>query len=576
VTGRGTLLAMWALTLFGCPGAGEPPCDQPKPWHRDVDGDGFGGAETQRACAAPDQGWVAEDGDCDDTSAAVFPGAEPSCDGPDDDDCDGVPDLLTADADGDGASTCAGDCDDADATKAPAAAELCNGVDDDCDGLVDLDDGFADPWTCGFCPDPHGELPFEEFTRRRRDVNPCFLDPTISLCRDGVTSVDTLEDGERLHTITWPTMPWGRRPQLLLWLPPGPGTHTDTVQQWGAYAGYRLINLGWPNDNSTDNLCRRRKDLDCFEAVHRERLFGIDVLEGLDAVRKRPACTSAARAVLATACTTCCGRSSTTRGRGDERPRLRITVTLQPRRQRQAPAPCRTTAAASRSTPMHPKSRSAGAGGGVHHAARRRQVRRRRLQRVGRPARRRRLRGQRLSSASRPASGANGKEWSRSSATGPPDGPRRGSRPARGTGTTVTFDPDPEIFDDLEFDPERIRKRLEIKAFLNRGLRITFKDKVARRTASSSHDGGVADYLAACCERDKAHPGGDAPFTCCERAGAAEDRLASPGPSSRASGVTVRQRHPHPDGGTHEQGLRDALVKALRAFIDTHGLSPAA
>lgn len=276
MTGRGTLLAMWALTLFGCPGAGEPPCDQPKPWHRDVDGDGFGGAETQRACAAPDQGWVAEDGDCDDTSAAVFPGAEPSCDGPDDDDCDGVPDLLTADADGDGASTCAGDCDDADATKAPAAAELCNGVDDDCDGLVDLDDGFADPWTCGFCPDPHGELPFEEFTRRRRDVNPCFLDPTISLCRDGVTSVDTLEDGERLHTITWPTMPWGRRPQLLLWLPPGPGTHTDTVQQWGAYAGYRLINLGWPNDNSTDNLCRRRKDLDCFEAVHRERLFGED------------------------------------------------------------------------------------------------------------------------------------------------------------------------------------------------------------------------------------------------------------------------------------------------------------
>ena len=98
----------------------------------DDDGDGFADA-----CA----GLPAAETDCDDTSAAVFPGADELCNAIDDD-CDGVSD----DADGDGHSAigaCAGgplsadDCDDAVATTHPGAAELCNGVDDDCNGVVD-------------------------------------------------------------------------------------------------------------------------------------------------------------------------------------------------------------------------------------------------------------------------------------------------------------------------------------------------------------------------------------------------------------------------------------------------------
>lgn len=83
-------------------------------------------------------------GDCDDTNAAIFPGAVEACNGVDDDCAGGVP-AGEADADGDGFRVCAGDCDDANPAVNPGATEICNGIDDDCDTLVD----GADPGVVG-------------------------------------------------------------------------------------------------------------------------------------------------------------------------------------------------------------------------------------------------------------------------------------------------------------------------------------------------------------------------------------------------------------------------------------------
>src|SRR5690606_35535699 len=78
-------------------------------WYADTDGDGFGDpGDSVRACAAP-PGRVANDDDCDDTRAAVHPGADESCNGLDDD-CDQTVDEDDAidaldwypDLDGDG------------------------------------------------------------------------------------------------------------------------------------------------------------------------------------------------------------------------------------------------------------------------------------------------------------------------------------------------------------------------------------------------------------------------------------------------------------------------------------------
>ena len=172
----------------------------------------------------------------------------------------------------------------------------------------------------------------------------------------------------------------------------------------------------------------------------------------------------------------------------------------------------------------------------------------------------------------------DGKEWLLTCRNGRPTGPVREVGPAprnSGSGTTVTFEPDPEIFGDVELDPDRIRKQLEIKSYLNRGLRITFKDKVGEVTHEFHHEGGVSDYLAAIIAEDKAVSLLEAPFTVLRDAGAAKIDLALTWTEQPRESVTSFVNGiPTRDGGTHEQGLRDALVKALRGFIDTHDLAP--
>jgi len=129
--------------------------------YTDADGDGWGDLSQPVQACEPDSGQVSADfaGDCDDGDPAVFPGAEETCNGADDD-CDDAVDedvLLDfwADGDGDGwgdtavgvqaceapsgfvSEAWAGDCNDGDPAVFPDAEELCNGVDDDCDDAVD-------------------------------------------------------------------------------------------------------------------------------------------------------------------------------------------------------------------------------------------------------------------------------------------------------------------------------------------------------------------------------------------------------------------------------------------------------
>jgi hypothetical protein len=134
-------------------------------WYADVDGDGYGDAETSTvACEAP-EGFVQDATDCDDQDGSIHPAAAERCDGLDND-CDGEIDedlneLWYADADSDGygdpdvtLESCdpdpgwvadASDCDDANSAINPAADEECDAIDNDCDGLID----DADPDVTG-------------------------------------------------------------------------------------------------------------------------------------------------------------------------------------------------------------------------------------------------------------------------------------------------------------------------------------------------------------------------------------------------------------------------------------------
>lgn len=132
-------------------------------WYADADQDGWGDASTEALfCTPPTGAFTQQPGDCNDSNAAIFPGASDLCGEADgiDNDCNGLADdqegtIWFADADNDGRGTdldivqaCTqppgyvangGDCDDADASVNPGASEACDGVDNDCDGATDED-----------------------------------------------------------------------------------------------------------------------------------------------------------------------------------------------------------------------------------------------------------------------------------------------------------------------------------------------------------------------------------------------------------------------------------------------------
>ena len=121
-------------------------------WYADADADGFGDVDAPFAdnpsCAEP-EGYVLDDGDCDDADPDVHPDAPEVCDGLDDD-CDGVLPADEQDADGDGLAGCDGDCDDADPATFPGAEEVCgDGLDQDCDGSEDDDWDDPECWPIG-------------------------------------------------------------------------------------------------------------------------------------------------------------------------------------------------------------------------------------------------------------------------------------------------------------------------------------------------------------------------------------------------------------------------------------------
>jgi DNA gyrase subunit B/topoisomerase-4 subunit B len=148
----------------------------------------------------------------------------------------------------------------------------------------------------------------------------------------------------------------------------------------------------------------------------------------------------------------------------------------------------------------------------------------------------------------------------------------------RGSGTTVTFHPDPKIFPKTRFQPEIIRERLETTSYLHKGLRITFLDEASREKVVYHHEEGIVAYLTKIVEDRKAKPVHEQPFALKResdsRDGIRVDLVLQWTESTDEHVRSYVNGIPTSSGGTHENGFRSGLGKALRNYIDAHKLSP--
>ena len=171
----------------------------------------------------------------------------------------------------------------------------------------------------------------------------------------------------------------------------------------------------------------------------------------------------------------------------------------------------------------------------------------------------------------------DGAQWEMRFKQGTTVGGLKKTGAARGTGTTVFFRPDTTIFPKVEFDPDLIRQRLEVASYLHKGVRLVFEDEGSGAKEVFQHTEGLSDYLKKILAERSAVPVNDAVFTLSKESDESGLRLDLALLWTQSTDEHVRSYVngiPTGSGGTHENGFRAGLGKAVRNFIETHNLSP--
>jgi topoisomerase IV subunit B len=166
--------------------------------------------------------------------------------------------------------------------------------------------------------------------------------------------------------------------------------------------------------------------------------------------------------------------------------------------------------------------------------------------------------------------------WWQSYRRGAPEAPVQDAGPVQNRrGTMLRFHPDPEIFGDAAFRPALLYRMARSKAYLFRGVEIRWRcdPEIPRpdgvpQEARLHFPGGLGDFLTASLEgRDLLTPKpflGQADFP--DGVGSVEWAVVWPDDEDDALCHSYCNTIPTPEGGTHEAGLRNALVRGIKAY----------
>jgi DNA gyrase subunit B len=164
-----------------------------------------------------------------------------------------------------------------------------------------------------------------------------------------------------------------------------------------------------------------------------------------------------------------------------------------------------------------------------------------------------------------------GKEWMIRFERGVVTSPLHVIAEACGTGTTQTFMPDPEIFPDTNFDDETLAHRLRDLAFLNKNIVITFKDARTGRDEKFHYEGGINEFVLSL-SKNKVMLHEKPIYILAEREGMVVELSMQYTDAFNESIFTYVNNINTIEGGTHLVGLRSALTRTMNDYARKSGL----
>ena len=141
------------------------------------------------------------------------------------------------------------------------------------------------------------------------------------------------------------------------------------------------------------------------------------------------------------------------------------------------------------------------------------------------------------------------------------------------TGTEVTFQPDPEMFDTLEYDYEILHERMREEAFLNAGLSITITDKRTEEGKSDSmcFEGGIREFVT-WANRNKTAIHEDVIYISGSKGDASAEIAFQYNDGYNEFMMSFANDVRTPEGGMHETGFKTALTRVLNAYGEKNGI----
>ena len=166
----------------------------------------------------------------------------------------------------------------------------------------------------------------------------------------------------------------------------------------------------------------------------------------------------------------------------------------------------------------------------------------------------------------------DGHVWTEDFARGKPTSKFKKGQAAKRTGTTITFLPDDEVFEEVDLDFQTLAERLRETAFLTRGLRIDLVDeRGAGEEVSFQYKGGIVDFVKHLNEtKDPLHRK-TVYFEDESEEGHVELAMQWTGSYQESIFSFANNINTH-EGGTHLSGFKAALTRTLNAYARRKGL----